>query len=208
MDIFKGWDDYVDRLKRNWCAAVNNDDTVVIPGDISWALKLCDTAKDLRFLDELPGKKLLIKGNHDLWWCTMKKMRAFIEEQQFKTLDFVYNSAVTAESYAICGSRGWFFDDKEQSKKVILREAQRLRTSLQCACETGLPPLVFMHYPPAYNGQHCEEMITVLKEFNIKDVWHGHIHGAGKQYTVSEFDGISFHLISCDCINFSPQRIK
>ena len=181
---------------------------MVIPGDISWALKLCDTEKDLRFLDELPGRKLLLKGNHDLWWCTMKKMRAFLEEQQFKTLDFVFNSAVAAESYAICGSRGWFFDDKEQSRKVILREAQRLRTSLQCAAETGLPPLVFMHYPAAYNGQYCAEMIEVLKEFGIKDVWHGHIHGAGKQYAVSEFDGISFHLISCDCINFSPQRIK
>ncbi len=208
MDIFKGWDDYVERLQNNWHAQVTENDTVVIPGDISWALKLCDTEKDLRFLDELPGRKLLLKGNHDLWWCTMKKMRAFLEERQFKTLDFVFNSAVVAESYSICGSRGWFFDDKEQSQKVILREAQRLRTSLQCAAETGLPPLVFMHYPAAYNGQHCEEMIEVLKEFNIKDVWHGHIHGAGKQYAVSEFDGISFHLISCDCINFSPQRIK
>lgn len=208
MDIFKGWNDYVLRIENNWRRTVTENDTVVIPGDISWALKLEDTIRDFDFIESLPGKKVILKGNHDLWWSTMKKMNSFLEQNNFKTISFLHNSAVEIGDYAICGSRGWFFDDKDSSKKVILREASRLATSINEAEKLNKIPLVFLHYPVCYNEQICNEIFDVLKEHNIKDVWHGHIHGAGKQFTTASYNGVSFHLISCDCANFEPILIK
>jgi len=208
MDIFKGWDNYVERLTTNWKRIVTPDDTVVIPGDISWALKLDDSYKDFKFLDSLPGTKIIIKGNHDLWWSTTNKMNLFLEKNEFDSIKFVFNSAVVVGDYVVCGSRGWFFDDKEQAHKVILREAGRLRGSLEKAMETGLEPLVFLHYPVVYREQVCEELMQVLLEFNIKEVWYGHIHGAGKQPSTVTYNGIDFHLITCDSIEFSPILIR
>ena len=208
MDVFKGWDNYVERLTAHWNKIVSSEDTVVIPGDISWALKLKDCYEDFKFLNSLPGTKIILKGNHDLWWSTTNKMNIFLEENNFDSIKFVFNSAIPVGEYVICGSRGWFFDDKEQSKKVILREAGRLRTSIEKALETGLEPLVFLHYPVVYKEQVCEELLDVLLEFNIKDVWYGHIHGAGKQPSLINHSGINFHLITCDSIDFSPILIR
>ena len=207
MDVFRGWDNYVSRIEANWKRVVSEDDTVVIPGDISWALKLEDTLADLRFIDALPGKKVFLKGNHDLWWSTMKKLDAFFEENGIKTIKCLFNNCVEAEGVAIAGSRGWFFDHPEAEKKIILREAGRLEASLQAAKNTGLEPVVFLHYPPVYEDSKCDEIIEVLKKFDVKTVYHGHIHGSGFHRAVPDCDGISFKLVSCDCIDFTPYRI-
>lgn len=207
MNIFRGWDNHVDRLTANWKRLVNEGDTVILPGDFSWGLKLNETLEDFRFLENLPGKKILLKGNHDLWWSTAKKIREFWEENNFTSFDIVFNNTYVTEGKAIAGTRGWFYDDTG-SKKVLAREASRLDTSLKEAEKTGLPILTFLHYPPVYGNDVCHEMLDVLKAHNITQVYYGHIHGSGFHNAVKEYDGIKFTLISCDCIDFTPLMIK
>ena len=206
MNIFKGWDNHTQRLTANWKRLVKEEDTVVLPGDFSWALKMEESLEDFKFLESLPGKKLLLKGNHDLWWSTVKKLREFWAENDIKTVDIVYNSCYLAEGFAIAGTRGWFYDDSG-SKKVLLREAGRLDTSLTEAEKTGLPVLVFLHYPPVFSDAVCNEIIDILKKHNVTQVYYGHIHGSGAYHTVKEYDGIKFQLISCDSIEFTPYFI-
>ncbi len=206
MNIFKGWDNHTERIKAHWKRLVKPEDTVVLPGDFSWGLKTEESLADFKFLEDLPGKKILLKGNHDLWWSTAKKLREFWEQNGISSVDIVYNSCVMAEGYAIAGTRGWFYDDTG-SKKVLLREAGRLDSSLKAAKLTGLPILTFLHYPPVYGEFVCDEIFEVLKRHNITEVYHGHIHGAGFNKAVSEYDGVKFHLISCDCIDFTPYFI-
>ncbi len=206
MDIFRGWDNYTDRIKANWQRIVKEDDTVILSGDFSWALKLADTLEDFKFLEGLAGKKILLKGNHDLWWSTAKKLREFWADNNITSVDIVFNSCAVAEGFAIAGTRGWFFDDKS-SKKVLLREAGRLDASLTEAEKTGLPILTFLHYPPAFSDTACEEIIEVLKRHNIKKVFYGHIHGTGAYNTLKVYDGIEMQLISCDFLEFTPYFI-
>ena len=203
MDIFRGWGSHTERIKANWCRLVTENDTVILPGDFSWGLKLSETLEDFRFLEGLPGKKIILKGNHDLWWSTVKKLRDFFEINEIKSVEILFNNTVTAEGYAIAGTRGWFYDDKAD-KKIIAREVGRLETSLKAAESTGLPVLVFLHYPPVYNTEVCSEIFDVIKAHNIKTVYHGHIHGAGLNNAVKEYDGVEFKLISCDCVDFTP----
>lgn len=203
MDVFRGWDNYTERLFANWNRLVKEDDTVILPGDLSWALKLEDTKADFEFLRKLNGKKILLKGNHDLWWSTAKKLNAFLEENNFSNVEILFNNTVVAENFAIAGTRGWLYDAAEDDK-IILREVGRLEKSLSEAEKTGLPILVFLHYPPVYGTEVCTEILNVLKKHNIKAVYHGHIHGSGFNNAVKEYDGISFRLISCDCIDFTP----
>lgn len=206
MDIFRGWNNHTERLFANWNRLVKEDDTVVLPGDLSWALKLEETKKDFEFLKTLKGKKILIKGNHDLWWSTAKKIQTFFENENITDCEILFNSSVVVDGYAIAGTRGWFYDNSG-SQKVLLREAGRLETSIKSALSSGLPVLVFLHYPPVYGDYACREILEVLKKYNIKDVYHGHIHGAGFNNAVKEFEGINFHLISCDCTDFTPIKI-
>lgn len=203
MNIFRGWDNHTERLKANWTRLVKPEDTVILPGDFSWALKTQEALEDFRFLENLPGKKILLKGNHDLWWATAKKLEEFFTENGFSSVDIVYNNCAIAEGYAVAGTRGWFYDNTG-SKKVLLREAGRLDTSLKEAEKTGLPILTFLHYPPVYGEFVCDEILDVLKAHNIKKVYFGHIHGAGFNNAVKEYGGIEFKLISCDCIDFTP----
>ncbi len=207
MDVFYGWNNYVERLKANWKRVVTQNDTVVIPGDISWALKLEDSLEDFKFLDSLPGKKIILKGNHDLWWSTITKLNAFFKKNEIETVTALFNSAIVVEDKCICGSRGWFFDKPEADKKIILREAGRLETSIVKAKESGFEPVVFLHYPPVYAENSCDEIISVLKKHEINLVYHGHIHGSGLHRAVSEFENIRFKLVSADCIDFTPHKI-
>ena len=207
MEVF-GWDNYVNRIESNWKRLVKNEDTVVIPGDFSWALKLEESLEDFKFLNSLPGKKLLLKGNHDLWWSTVKKVNEFFVKNNIDTVELVFNNAVAVEDFAVCGTRGWLFSGAEDDKKIIDREAGRLRRSLEEAVKTGREPLVFTHYPVAYGEERCDELIKVLKEFDIKTVYYGHIHGNGFNNAIPEFDGIKLKLVSSDCINFVPYLIK
>ena len=203
MNIFKGWDNHTEQIRANWTRLVGEKDTVVLPGDLSWGLKLEETLEDFKFLEGLPGKKILLKGNHDLWWSTAKKIRDFWEENGIKSCDIVFNNCYVAENFAIAGTRGWFYDE-QGTKKVKMREAGRLETSLKYAKETGLPILTFLHYPPVYKDNVSEEIMAVLKKYDIKTVYHGHIHGAGFHNATDEYDGIKFNLISCDCTHFTP----
>ncbi|MBQ8550403.1 MAG: metallophosphoesterase [Clostridia bacterium] len=206
MDVFRGWEDYHNRIKQNWCRIVKAEDTVVIPGDISWAMTLAEAVEDFKFLNSLPGKKIILKGNHDLWWSTAKKLNAFLEENGFDTVSFVFNSAAVVDDVAVCGTRGWFYDLGAEDK-VVLREAGRLETSIKAALETGKRPIVFTHYPPVYGEWVCKEIFDVIKKYEIKKVYHGHIHGSGFHNAKSHHDGVDFTLLSADCIDFCPMLI-
>ena len=203
MNIFYGWDNHTEKLLANWNRLVKPSDTVILPGDFSWGLKLEETKADFEFLNKLNGKKVLLKGNHDLWWSTVKKLKNFFEQNDFNNIDIVFNNTYICEGYAIAGTRGWFYDDTAD-KKIIAREVGRLEKSLSEAEKTGLPILAFLHYPPVYGTQVCEEIFEVLKRHNIKKVYYGHIHGIGKINAVKEYDGVEFSLISCDCVDFTP----
>ncbi len=211
MDVFPGWNDYVSRLTKNWNALVTPQDTVVIAGDISWAMKLEDADLDFAYLNRLPGKKLLLKGNHDYWWSTRKKIEAYLTNRGFSTLSIVHNSAVPVGEIAVCGTRGWLYNaETPEDQKIVNREVGRLTTSLKEAESLGLQPVVFLHYPPLYDDQRCEEILNVLKEWNIRDCYFGHIHGsqAAKRAVVGEYSGIKMHLISCDTVQFTPVLVR
>ena len=206
MDVFRGWEDYQNRIEKNWRRIVKAEDTVVIPGDISWAMTLSEAVADFSFLNSLPGKKIIRKGNHDLWWSTAKKLNTFLEENKFDTISFVFNSAAVVEDFAVCGTRGWFYDLGAEDK-VVLREAGRLETSIKAAIETGKRPVVFTHYPPVYGEWVCKEIFDVIKKYEITRVYHGHIHGSGFNNAKSSYDGVEFKLLSADCIDFCPMLI-
>lgn len=202
MDVFRGWENYTVRLEENWRKTVKEDDVVVLPGDFSWALKLCETKPDFLFLENLPGKKILLKGNHDLWWSTAKKIKEFFIKENIKSVDIVFNNCYEVGDYAICGTRGWI-KEKAEEEKIVLREAARLETSIKSALQLGKKPIVFLHYPPVYADGVSGEIIEVLKKYSIDTVYHGHIHGAKRNFT-QKYEGISFVLLSCDAINFTP----
>ncbi len=211
MDVFPGWQDHAARLEANWRRLVKPEDTVVIPGDISWGMDLAEAAADLRFLDSLPGKKILLKGNHDYWWVTMKKLQEAKERLRLSSLTFLFNSAAAAEDVAVCGTRGWGAEEKADGGKVIRREAGRLRLSIEQALMTGLEPVVFLHYPPFYDdgGSVCEEIYSVLLDYPIRRCYFGHLHGEKSgRYRKFTRDGITFSLVSADFLSFCPKRIE
>ncbi len=209
MDVFKGWENYTERLKANFNRVVKEEDTVILGGDTSWALKLSESVKDFEFLNNLPGKKVLIKGNHDFWWSTANKNDIFLKENNFNKINFIFNNCYVAEDFAICGTRGWFYDCTDESKdgKIINREAARLERSLLCAKEQHKNPIVVLHYPPVYANFVCEPIFNIIKKYNIDTVYYGHIHGKGMNNSVKEYMGVKLKLTSADCIDFMPLRI-
>lgn len=209
MDVFKGWTDYTDRLKNNWNRVVSPEDSVVIPGDISWAMNFDEAVKDFSFLNSLNGNKYILKGNHDYWWNTMSKMNGFLEDNGFDTVKIIHNNAYSVEGFALAGSRGWFYDDTaEADKKVILREAGRLRTSLRAASELGGELVAFLHYPPISSVQRCDEILSVLEEFSVSRCYFGHLHGfVPPENTKIEWNGTVFSLVSADYLDFCPRLI-
>ena len=210
MDIFRGWTDHMQRLESHWRQLVKDEDTVVIAGDISWGMSMEQALADFQFLQSLPGRKLIFKGNHDYWWCTRRKMDVFFEQHGLDTLRIVHNDAVEVDGVAaVCGTRGWFYDDGEpDNAKILAREAGRLSASILAAKKTGLTPVVFLHYPPLFDGRVCNELIDVLKEQQIDRCYYGHVHGAGiRQAFQGDFEGINFRLISGDSLEFCPLHI-
>lgn len=209
MNIFGGWDNYTERLEKNWKKLVNCDDTVVIGGDISWASSLDEARPDFEFIDALPGNKIILKGNHDFWWSTASKINEFLNQNKFNTIKILHNNFYCDGKIALCGTRGWLYDGTgDKDKKIILREARRLETSIKAACEYGALPIVFLHYPPAYAEFVCEEIVAVLKKYKINTVYYGHIHGKGAVNIVADCEGIKLKLTSCDGINFTPLYIS
>ena len=211
MDIFHGWEDYVSRLEANWRSVVSDTDTVVIAGDISWAMSLEDAKADFAFLHGLPGRKLLFKGNHDYWWTTRRKMDKFLAEQGFDDIRIVHNDACAVDDrWAVCGTRGWFYDAEQDADRLILaREVGRLRASVNAAKETGLAPLCFLHYPPVFGDAQCREILDTLHELDITRLYYGHIHSSGIRRAFNgEYEGITMQLISGDAVGFMPQLIR
>ena len=211
MDVFEGWEDYVARIDRNWRDAIGQDDTVVIAGDISWAMKLEEADADFRFIDALPGRKLILKGNHDYWWSTRKKIEAYFEQHHFSSLSIIHNSAAEAGQFAVCGTRGWLYDaESEEDRKIVSREVGRLNASIDAAEKTGKKPVAFLHYPPVYGGMECSEIMDVLVQHGIQDCYYGHIHGsaAAKRSPAGEYRGVRMHLISCDYLGFRPLPVN
>ncbi len=210
MDVFAGWNDYVKRLETNWCKIITDDDTVVVAGDISWAMRLEETYTDFKWIDELPGNKILLKGNHDYWWGTKSKIDRFLDKNLLKSISILFNNSYVCGDYAICGTRGWFLEnDTPEDIKVLNREVGRLRASIESAIKTGKEPVTFLHYPPYYNRTECKEIFDILLEYDIKKCYYGHIHGAKNIRNAFEgnYRGVELKLISCDKLSFVPMLI-
>ena len=208
MDSFPGWNDYVERIEKNWNKIVTADDTVVIAGDISWAMNFDELRADFEFLNNLNGTKIIIKGNHDYWWNTLKKMNEFIDENHFDTIKILFNNSYTVDGISVCGSRGWMFEgEDEHDEKVLNREVGRLKLSLDSAESEN--KIVFLHYPPITTDSKCDEILSVLKQYGIKKCYYGHLHGKAAKIAVDDrVDGIDFKLISCDRLSFIPKLVR
>lgn len=210
MDVFSGnWENYVEKIKEGF-SVLTADDTCVICGDISWAMNLNDAEADFRFIGELPGKKIILKGNHDYWWSTATKANSFLSEHGIEGIDFLNNNCFFCnEDTAICGTRGWFYEEEkggEHDKKMMLRELGRLETSLKAAGEKD--KYVFLHYPPKYGRYECVEFLEMLERYNVKLCAAGHIHGpALKLAYEGVLRGTRHLLVSGDYINFKPVKI-
>ena len=212
MDVFgQSWDNYVERLRDGWQASVGVDDTVVLPGDFSWATYLDESKKDFVFLESLNGNIFILKGNHDYWWTTMSKLNEFLDNNGYKTISFLHNNSYEAEGISICGTRGWLYPGfsgyKESSEKYFMREVIRLENSLKTAKTDEI--YVFTHYPPMSNMCEGNDFIDMMKKYNVKKCFYGHLHGKSHENKIrEEYDGIKYYLISSDYLKFSPKRIK
>lgn len=215
MDKFGArWTDYMTKIDNRWRAVVSDTDTVVVAGDISWAIDLEEAKDDFRFINSLPGRKIISKGNHDYWWSTLSKLESFKEENGFTTIDFLFNNAYETEDFIIAGTRGWYVEEKLQLKenadygKIVSRENGRLRLSLQEAKKlsdaSGKPILVYFHFPPCFGDFRCGEFIDTMNEFGVSHCYFGHIHGNYYVPRSTETDGITMSLISADFLNFIP----
>lgn len=220
MDIFGGrWKNYVEKIETLWKKHITDDDTVVIPGDISWGMTIDEALPDLLFIENLPGKKIISKGNHDYFWQTAKKMNDFFEKNNIKTVSLLHNNAYIVDNFVICGSRGWFNETLSPAEcdyqKLVARESGRLERSilygknlLEGKNEEEFEILVFLHFPPVYGGFVCREIVDVLHKYNIKRVYYGHLHGAYNLPSVTNFEGIDLFLISSDFLQFRPFLIE
>ena len=210
MDVFSGWADYTRLIEENWRALVGEEDTVVIPGDISWGIDLNEASADLHFLDALPGRKILFKGNHDLWWPTARKLRHFLEAEGIGTVTPLLHDAVDVGPVIVAGTRGWFLEDgKENEFTVYRRETLRLEMALQAAKKLEEKPIyAFLHYPPLTHGLICEEIVELLERYGVEKCFYGHLHGTAIQYGFNGVrNGIEYRLVSSDALGFVPYRI-
>ena len=200
MDIFGGsWIGYMDKLKAGFSHITENDTTVLL-GDLSWALGLEQAKEDFAWINEIPGKKIILKGNHDYWWSTAAKFNKFCEENGFKDLYILNNNHYLYQDWAICGTRGWFFEEErsgQHDEKVFKRELIRLETSLRSAGDTT--KIVFLHYPPKYKGYECTEILDLLHKYDVRQCFYGHLHGPSHGLAIEGlWNGVDFRLVSAD----------
>ncbi|MBO5104379.1 MAG: metallophosphoesterase [Ruminococcus sp.] len=210
MSIFSGWKNYQELIRKNWLELIKENDTVVLPGDISWGMSLQDSAPDFHFIENLTGEKIIIKGNHDYWWSTKKKMDDFLKAEGCGSIKILHNNHFRYENYGICGTRGWVnMPGETQDEKVLKREVQRLETSIKSALGENLEPVVFMHYPPIFATNFNYDILEILYRYNIKDCYYGHVHGrsAHELCIKNTYDGINFHLVSGDYLQFVPEKV-
>lgn len=217
MNIFgENWNDHANKIKNNWIKKVKEDDLVVLPGDFSWAMHLEDAFEDFKYLSKLPGTKLLLKGNHDYWWSTLNKMKNYLNENGFKKIDFIYNSAYLYNNKIIVGTRGWSLQDSENSNKMIHRENERLKLSIEDGIKQfGIDKeiICFMHYPPINSKNIMKnnhlEFFSTMKQYNVKRCYYGHLHGKSHIEAINEIvEGIKFQLVSSDYLNFDLIKIE
>jgi predicted phosphohydrolase len=206
MDVFGGaWVGYMEKLKEGLSVITENDTTVLL-GDLSWALDLENAKADFTFINAIPGKKIILKGNHDYWWSTAAKFRKFCDDNGFSDIELLNNNCIFYEDMAICGTRGWFFEENrsgEHDEKVFKRELMRLEASLKAAGERE--KLVFLHYPPRYKGYTCDEILELLRKFGVRRCFYGHLHGPSHKLAMEGlWDGIEFRLVSADYLEFQP----
>ena len=215
MNVFGvNWENYEEKLKMYWNESINEEDTVLIPGDFSWATYLKDTFKDFEFLSRLNGKKILLKGNHDYWWTTLKSMRNFLEENNFLNIDFIFNSSIELEEIIVVGTRGWALNDTENSEKMLNRELSRLELSIKDAKQKNENKKIIcmMHYPPINNNiiekNEKSAYIELMKKYGITQCIYGHLHGKSHIDAVEGcIDGVNLKLVSSDYIGFKPVKI-
>lgn len=212
MNIFgTNWEDYEEKIKEDWLKKVTKEDYVILPGDFSWAMYLEETTKDFEFINQLPGKKILLKGNHDYWWTTVTNMRKFLKENNFENIDFLHNNSYEIEGKIIVGTRGWILSEEPEDKRLTKREADRLELSIingikQYGNEKEI--IAFMHYPPITKNYQNTEYIEILKKYNIKKCYYGHLHSSSIQDAAQGvIDGIEYKLVSSDGVNFKLVKI-
>ena len=206
MDIFGGaWVGYMEKLKEGLSCITENDTTILL-GDLSWALGLDEAQADFAWIDEIPGRKIILKGNHDYWWSTASKFYKFCDEHGFSNQFILNNNHYEYDGFAICGTRGWFFEEERSGahdEKVFKRELIRLEASLKSA--GNLPKMVFLHYPPRYKGYECKEILELLKAYDVRRCFYGHLHGHSHFLAMEGlWDGVEFRLVSADKLNFKP----
>ena len=209
MDVFGGaWTGYMEKLRQGM-SVITPEDTTILLGDLSWALDLDSAYEDFFWIDQIPGRKIILKGNHDYWWSTAGKFYAFCEKNGFSNQFILNNNHYEYEGYAICGTRGWFFEESRSDvhdEKVFKRELLRLEASLKSAGD--LPKLVFLHYPPRYKGYTCNEILEILNRYDVRRCFYGHLHGPSLGLAMEgQWDGIEYKLLSADKLNFMPHRI-
>lgn len=209
MDIFgERWLNHDEKIKNNWISKIKEDDTILIAGDISWSIKSDDSKVDLDWIDSLPGKKIISKGNHDYWWGSISKLNGMYENTKF-----LQNNFYKYEEYAICGTRGWICPESDKfgakDEKIYAREQIRLRLSLEAAKKAGYSKFIVMiHYPPINEGLEETAFTEIFKEYSVEKVIFGHLHGPSNVKATDGFiDGIEYIMTSCDFINFDPLRI-
>lgn len=209
MDVFgEVWQDHAQKLKRGF-ASLTAEDVTVLCGDLSWAMSLPEALEDFRFIDALPGKKIVLKGNHDYWWSTAAKAKKLFAENGIETIDILHNNALPYGEYALCGTRGWFYEEErgvEHDRKIMRREVMRLENSLRAAGERE--KLVFLHYPPLYQKYECPEILALLEKHRVRFCGYGHIHGKGIAAAFNGWKGCTeFRLLSADAVDFTPVKI-
>ena len=215
MDIFgDNWESHEEKIKKDWISRVKEEDTVIHPGDFSWAMHLKDTYKDFEFLASLPGKKILLKGNHEYWWTTVTNMNNYLKENNFTNIEFLQTNSIEVEDKIICGTRGWTLNnlDTENSKKILAREEQRLELSIKDAITKNLNSekeiIVFMHYPPIIKQDLNTGFMKILKKYDIKRCYYAHLHGKSIEEAVEgNVEGIEFKLVSADGLDFKLLRV-
>ena len=214
MDVFGGrWSNYMEKLKAEWEEIVLEEDTVIIPGDISWATYLEQAYEDFKFIHALPGTKIISKGNHDYWWTTLKKLDQFLVEHSFSTIRFMHNNNFNIGETIICGTRGWKCpgesDFSLEDRKIYNRELARLELSLKSIQSTGEDIVVAMHYPPFNAKGEKSEFIQLMNQYAAKTCIYGHLHGESCKYAVEGMvEGIDFRLASADHLCFKPIKLK
>ena len=206
MDIFGGnWLGYMDKLKAG-LSVISENDTTVLLGDLSWSLDLEGAKQDFAWINDIPGRKIILKGNHDYWWSTASKFYKFCEANGFENQFILNNNHYEYDGWAICGTRGWFFEEErsgEHDEKVFKRELLRLEASLKSAGE--LPKIVFLHYPPRYRGYQCDEILQLLQKYEVRRCFYGHLHGPSHKLAMEGlWDGVEFRLVSADFLDFKP----